>query len=70
MKAIIPIFFVIATIEYLTRPTKNEVKEFTIQDELEAMSEGELNNVLNKVVQEEKYELACVVRDFINKKYG
>jgi DNA phosphorothioation-dependent restriction protein DptG len=70
MKSIISIFLVLATIEYLKRPTQKEEKEFTLQDELNSMNEVELQNALTKVVNEERYELACVIRDFINKKYG
>jgi protein-arginine kinase activator protein McsA len=69
MKAIIPVLLVVATIEYLTRPNKKKSKEFTLEDELNSMSDNQLKDALNKVVNEERYELACVIRDFINKKY-
>lgn len=70
MKAIIPILFICATIKYFTRPNENTRKELSLKDELESMDRNELNKALEYVVNEERYELACVIRDFINEKYG
>jgi hypothetical protein len=70
MKAIIPILFICATIKYFTRPNENTIKELSLKDELESMDRNELNKALEYVVNEERYELACVIRDFINEKYG
>jgi protein-arginine kinase activator protein McsA len=70
MKAIMPILLFVATIECLTRKNKKESKEFTLEDELNSMNKNQLHDALNKVVLEERYELACLIRDFINKKYG
>lgn len=68
MKAIIPLLLVVATLEYITRPNQEEKKEFTIQDELDLMDEIKLNETLSKMINEEKFELACVIRDYMNKK--
>ena len=70
MKAIIPILFIVATIKYFTRTNESiTTKELSLNDELESMDKNELNEALEYVVNQERYELACVIRDFINQKY-
>jgi len=67
MKTIIPIFLVFAAISLFIK-TPNEEQPTSILEELKTKSIAELQFYLDEAVQQEKYEIACVIRDMINQK--
>jgi protein-arginine kinase activator protein McsA len=67
MKTIIPVFLVFAAITLFIK-TPNEEQPTSILDELKTKSVSELQFYLDEAIEQEKYEIACVIRDLINQK--
>ena len=67
MKTIIPVFLVFAAISLFLK-TPNEKQPTSVLDELKTKNVSELKIYLDKAVEQEKYEIACVIRDLINQK--
>ena len=67
MKTVIPILIALAAVDLFIRiPNKEE--QISVFDELKTKSVSELQIYLDEAVEQERYEIACVIRDLINEK--